>query len=79
MLARNEREGNEGDKEHTKILDILVGEEPDETTGIFGANLLSSSPCLVDDNSVRQSGRDEGGAICELTPAAVPVEGNPRE
>ncbi len=48
---------------------------PDDTTRVLCADLLPSSPCLVDDDSVGQSCRHKGSAIRELGETAVPVEG----
>ncbi len=62
----------------TQILHVLVGEQAHDT----GASLLgphAGPQGLVDDNAVRDGGRDEGCAIRHLGGAGVVVHADPRE
>lgn len=63
---------------HTEILDILIRQDSNRAARNFGTDLLSRTPCLINDYTVRQSGRDERKSISELSPAAIVVEGDIR-
>lgn len=64
---------------HTKVLNVLIGEEAHNTTGHGVAGLRASSLSLVDDDSVGESGSDKGCSVRELGHSTVVVHAQPGE
>jgi len=57
----------EPDEGHDQILNILVSRKGQRADRLAG--LLASAEALVDDDSVGDGGRDEGGTVAELCPS----------
>lgn len=57
-------------------MDILVRGEREETCLGLAAGAVSGAECLVDHNAVSGRGGNKGGAVRELGPGRVVVEGD---
>lgn len=62
---------------HTKVLNVLISEQTNGTTWGLGSGLGAGSLGLVDDDTVGQSGGNEGCAVAELGHATVVVHAEP--
>lgn len=65
--------------QHTKILDILIGQKAYDTTRHGIASLCASSLGLVDDDTVGKGGSDKRCAVRELGHATIVVHAQPGE
>lgn len=59
----------------TKVLDVLISGESEDTLLWLRGGTAASTECLVDDNSVRDGCGNERSTISELGHLRVVVEG----
>jgi hypothetical protein len=60
----------------TQVLNILISSEGQRATRSSSSSSCAGAESLVDNNAVGHGSGDESGAIRELRPARVVVEGN---
>lgn len=79
MLATAGAEFGGAGQGRTKVLNILISEEANVTTGRAGAALCAGALGLVDDDTVCEGSGDKGSSVGELGHAAVVVHAKPRK